>query len=125
LIATFHYYSPFPFTHQAAGWVAGSDRWKGTTWKGTLPERAALRRDFDRVAAWGKRNQRPIYLGEFGSFSAADLDSRLRWTRAVAGEAERGGFSWAYWEFGAGFGIYDPSAGLWRQTLLSALLKPE
>ena len=84
-----------------------------------------MRRDFDRVAAWGKRNQRPIYLGEFGSFSAADLDSRLRWTRAVAGEAERGGFSWAYWEFGAGFGIYDPSAGLWRQTLLSALLKPE
>jgi aryl-phospho-beta-D-glucosidase BglC (GH1 family) len=33
LIATFHYYSPFHFTHQGVSWVSGSDAWKGTTKK--------------------------------------------------------------------------------------------
>jgi endoglucanase len=40
----------------------------------------------------------------------------------VRGEAERRGFAWAYWEFGSGFGAYDPEAGAWRDELLRALL---
>jgi endoglucanase len=122
LIVTFHYYSPFQFTHQGASWVKDSGKWKGRSWKGTPAELQAVERDFDRAAAWGKKHKRPLYLGEFGAFSAADLDSRARWTRAVAREAERQGFSWAYWEFGAGFGAYDSAAKAWRQPLLDALM---
>jgi endoglucanase len=122
LIVTFHYYSPFQFTHQGAPWAAGSEKWKGTTWTGTPAQTDALRRDFGRAAAWGKKHRRPLFLGEFGSYSAAPQDSRARWTRAVAREAERHGFSWAYWEFGSGFGAYDPAARAWRRPLLDALL---
>jgi endoglucanase len=125
LIVTFHYYSPFHFTHQGASWVKGSDKWKGTKWEGTGAEREALAKDFDKAAAWAKKNDRPLYLGEFGSYEAADLASRARWTRAVAREAEKRGFSWAYWEFGSGFGAYDRDAGAWRQPLLRALLDRE
>ncbi len=50
------------------------------------------------------------------------MDSRARWTRFVAREAEAAGFSWAYWEFCAGFGIHDPEKGLWREPLKAALL---
>jgi hypothetical protein len=32
-------------------------------------------------------------------------------------------FSWAYWEFSAGFGIYDPSKGTWNQFLVDALIR--
>ena len=32
------------------------------------------------------------------------------------------GFSWAYWEFSAGFGIYNPSTGKYNQYLVDALL---
>jgi endoglucanase len=125
LIVTFHYYSPFEFTHQGAEWAKDSQKWKGTTWTGSANETEALAKDFAKAAAWAKKNERPLFLGEFGAYHVADMDSRARWTRAVAREAEKNGFSWAYWEFGAGFGAYDPSAKAWREPLLKALLDKE
>jgi endoglucanase len=122
IIATFHYYLPLRFTHQGAGWMPGSDKWKGTTWSGAPQERAALDRDFDKAAAWAARNARPLYLGEFGAFQAADMESRARWTRAIVDAAERRGFSFAYWEFCSSFGAYDPVAAQWRAPLLHALV---
>jgi endoglucanase len=122
VIVTFHYYSPFEFTHQGASWVKGSEIWKGKTWDGTLREQAALRRDFERAAAWAKERRRPLYLGEFGAYSQANMASRARWTRAVVREAQRQGMSLAYWEFASGFGAYDPEARTWRQPLLRALV---
>lgn len=124
LIATFHYYSPFQFTHQGADWVEGSAAWKGKTWTGSPEERAALAQDFAKAAKWGKDHDRPIYLGEFGAYSAAEIDSRSRWTAAVAREAERLGISWAYWEFASGFGAYDKDAGTWRVPIKDALIPP-
>lgn len=50
------------------------------------------------------------------------MASRVRWTRAVREAAEERGFGWGYWEFGAGFGAYDPVAEAWRPELLAALL---
>ena len=55
-----------------------------------------------------------MFLGEFGAFQGADMESRAQWTRFVAREAEKCGFSWAYWEFCSGFGAYDPKAESWR-----------
>jgi endoglucanase len=122
LIATFHYYEPFEFTHQGASWVAGSGRWKGRTWRATADEVAQVRKDFDLVAAWSKKHERPVYLGEFGAYSAADMPSRALWTETVVHEARARGFSFAYWEFGSGFGAYDVRAKTWREPLLAALL---
>jgi endoglucanase len=122
LIVTFHYYNPFHFTHQGAEWVTDSKKWKGTTWTGSAKETEDLAQDFAKVAAWAKKNERPLFLGEFGSYQAADMDSRALWTRAVTRAAEKQGFSWAYWEFGSGFGAYDPAAKAWREPLLKSLL---
>ncbi len=122
LIVTFHYYSPMPLTHQEAPWIAGSGAWKGTAWTGTAAEKEALAGDFQKVAAWASQHRRPIFLGEFGAYHAADLGARARWTAAVAREAEKNGFSWAYWELCSGFGAYDAEAHAWRQPLLDALI---
>lgn len=122
LIVTFHYYLPMQFTHQEAPWVEGSGAWKGTAWTGSVAEREALAANFRKVAAWASQHRRPIFLGEFGAYHAADLESRVRWTAAVAQEAEKNGFSWAYWEFCSGFGVYDAETHAWRQPLLDALM---
>lgn len=122
IIATFHYYNPFEFTHQGAEWAAGMDKYLGTTWQATDAEKAAISAQFEQVAAWGKAHDRPVLLGEFGAYSKAGMDSRARWTSFVAREAEKDGFAWAYWEFCAGFGVYDPAARVWRAPLLKALI---
>ncbi|MDX1945651.1 MAG: glycoside hydrolase family 5 protein [Pirellulaceae bacterium] len=122
LIVTVHCYDPFEFTHQGASWAKGSDKWLGRTWTGSEAELKKLRDTFDIAAKYGHDHKRPIYLGEFGAYEKADLASRVAWTRAMTRAAEARGFSWAYWEFCAGFGVYDRSAAAFRPELLSALL---
>lgn len=121
IIVTFHYYNPFQFTHQGAEWVQGSGSWLGTKW-GSNADQQMVEYDFDLVKQWAKDNQRPIFLGEFGAYSKADMDSRVRWTAFVARAAEARGFGWGYWEFCSGFGVYDPAAQQWRESLVQALL---
>ncbi|AKI98197.1 endoglucanase [Kosmotoga pacifica] len=124
LMVSFHYYEPFSFTHQGAEWVEGSKRWLGTVWKGTLLQKCKIKLDFARAKKWGQKNNIPILLGEFGAYSKAEYDSRVRWTSYISKIAERYEIGWIYWEFCAGFGIYDPSSDKWRQELLEALISP-
>ena len=124
LIVTFHYYSPFHFTHQGAEWSEGSQAWLGETWTATPDQLATLNRDLGKAADWGQAHDRPLFLGEFGAYSKAPMPSRVIWTNAVARAAEARGISWSYWEFGSGFGAYDPHAHAWRQPLLEALIPP-
>jgi endoglucanase len=50
------------------------------------------------------------------------MDSRARWTSFIAREAEKQGFSWSYWEFCSGYGVYDPNNYKWIEPLLKALI---
>ena len=122
LIVTFHQYEPFRFTHQGAEWVNDSDPWLGTTWEGTEQEKRQITDILDRAATWGEKHNRPIFMGEFGAYSKADMDSRARWTAFMVNAAEERGFSWAYWEFGSGFGVYDRERQAWNEPLLAALM---
>lgn len=123
IIVTVHFYAPFEFTHQGASWVGDqSQAWLGTKWSGTPEERAELDSILNGAAQWAEENGRPINFGEFGSYSTADMESRVRWTNYVTREMEKRGFSWHYWEYSAGFGVFDAGAGTWREPLLNALM---
>jgi len=125
LIATFHYYEPYHFTHQGADWADGSSEWLGTTWTATASQRAQVDQDFNQAKVWGNEKKRPVYMGEFGVYSEADMTSRVIWTDYMARHAEACGFGWAYWEFGSGFGVYDCVNNIWRTQLLEALIPAE
>jgi len=123
LILTVHYYNPFQFTHQGAEWVGGNpDAWLGTQWKDTEAERDAVKNDFAFTKSFAEQHQIPVHVGEFGAYYKADTDSRVRWTTFLARWFEQQGFSWAYWEFSAGFGIYNPNTQQINQSLTDALL---
>ncbi|MBI1337364.1 MAG: cellulase family glycosylhydrolase [Phycisphaera sp.] len=124
LIVTVHFYEPFKFTHQGASWVKGADRWQYVPWLGHDKDKQDITARLESAARWAKDHNRPLFLGEFGAYSKADMDSRVRWMRFVSLEARRLGMSWAYWEFCSGFGLYDPKADRWRDELRDALLKP-
>src|SRR5262249_11729943 len=76
----------------------------------------ALAKDFEKAAAWAKKHERPVYLGEFGSYHVADMESRARWTRAGAREAEKDGLSWGHWGVRARLGADEPAAQAWREA---------
>ncbi len=121
IIVTVHFYHPMRFTHQGASWSKENANLSGITWTGTQEERAEVDTKLGVAAEWSKLHKRPIYLGEFGSYEKADMDSRARYTAYVARTAEKLGFSWAYWQFDADFVVYDIDRDQWVTPLLNAL----
>lgn len=123
LILTVHYYNPFQFTHQGAEWVGDeAEAWLGTQWFDTEAERETVRNEFQPLLNFSQTHNIPVHIGEFGAYSKADMASRARWTTFLARWFELQGFSWAYWEFSAGFGIYNPNTETFYQPLVDALL---
>ena len=126
LILSIHYYNPFAFTHQGAEWVGPqADAWLGTEWLDTEAERLTVVNEFKAAQQFAEERNLPFNVGEFGAYSTADIDSRVRWTTYLARWFESQGMSWAYWEFSAGFGIYNPATGAYLDPLVDALLNNE
>ena len=79
----------------------------------------------DKAVAWSQKHGVPLWLGEFGAYKKADMQSRIKWTKFVREQAEVRGIPWAYWEFGAEFGAYDCKVQDWNKGLLEALIPIE
>lgn len=123
IIVTVHYYNPMAFTHQGAAWAG--DHPVGVPWNGTPEEQRAIIDHFEEAQAWSRQYNRPLFLGEFGAYDRADMDSRARWTSFVTRQAEERGWSWAYWQFDSDFILYDIDADRWIEPLRDALIPPQ
>lgn len=122
VIATFHFYSPFNFTHQGADWTNPIPpvgvRWPGNN---VSYDCKLIRDELDVASRWSQSKGIPVFMGEFGAYSKADMQSRINWTAYVRKQAEERGISFTYWEFCSGFGIYDNDARRWNEGLVQAL----
>jgi endoglucanase len=122
LITTVHNYAPFPFTHQGAEWI-NPVLPVGVTCCSTA-QQAEMTAPLDVAKAWSTAQRYPVFVGEFGSYSKADSASRIDFSRKMRDAMESRGMSWTYWEFAAGFGVYDPVKLSFRRGLLDSLLGP-
>ena len=120
LIVTIHDYNPFPFTHQGAEWVSPVLPLGVTCC--SAAQLSDMTGPLDAARSWAAAKRYPVYVGEFGAYSKADETSRITFNRAMRDAMESRGMTWAYWEFAAGFGVYDPATLAFRRGLLDSLL---
>ncbi|HQE95153.1 MAG TPA: glycoside hydrolase family 5 protein [Candidatus Marinimicrobia bacterium] len=121
IIVTIHYYSPMAFTHQGASWVGRTDS-LGVQWLGNAEEKQAILDDFAQAQNWSKKHNRPLFLGEFGVYDKADMESRTKYLSFVTRTVENLGWSWAYWQFDSDFILYDIDNEHWIEPVLKALI---
>jgi len=121
LIVTVHYYAPMDFTHQGAAWVDRKEK-LGVDWLGTEQDLGLIKTNFENVTKWAEEHYRPIFLGEFGAYDKAPMESRVRYLSSVARAAEQHGWSWAYWKFDSDFILYDVPKDSWVMPILQALI---
>ena len=122
IIVTVHFYHPMRFTHQGAKWASEYKNLSGITWTGTPDEKNEVESKLKVAADWSVKNNRSIFLGEFGAYDKGDMDSRARYTAFVARTAEELGFSWAYWQFDSDFIVYNIDKESWVEPILKALM---
>ena len=121
IVVTVHTYTPVTFTLQGAPWVSSAKNLSNVSW-GSDADMAAEVKAFDRVKTWSDIHQRPVFLGEFGVYEKAPMESRVRWLSAVARIAEAHGIPWAYWQFDTDFAVYDIPRDRWIAPVLTALV---
>jgi endoglucanase len=141
IIATFHYYNPYCFTHQNQFWEQmcktpdGSDPTKAgiAGWPVIWPKldktpdttettvRAKLDSDMRAAAAWSKTANRPLYMGEFGVSSSPAIEERADWTASAVKLADELGISFAYWQFTSDMGAWDGYKMAFIPEMLEAL----
>lgn len=120
LILTVHNYAPFTFTHQGATWVTPVTPVGVTCCSAS--QQSEMTAPLDAAKSWAMAKRYPMYVGEFGAYSMGDDASRMDFNRKMRDAVEARGMSWTYWEFAAGFGVYDPVKLTLRQGLLDSVL---
>ncbi|WP_019961112.1 glycoside hydrolase family 5 protein [Woodsholea maritima] len=118
IMATFHYYDPFEFTHQGAPWTNVT---RTGVWWGDEDDRAAIRADMDRAAQYARRHQVPVLMGEFGVYRGVPLGQRAQWTKFVRQSSEAEGLAWCHWDFATTFPIYNQDADSWIVPMRDSL----
>lgn len=118
IIVEIHFYNPHAFTHQGV-----DGRETGIIWPASEEEIQALKDEFKFAAEWGKKHNRPLFLGEFGVNKAADQESAARWLRSAREQMEKYNMSWSMWNMmGSNFGMYDEEKKEWITIRKNAVL---
>tara|TARA_B110000003_G_scaffold83922_1_gene85884 strand:+ start:23261 stop:25159 length:1899 start_codon:yes stop_codon:yes gene_type:complete len=108
LIASFHYYQPFPFTSSS---TANNDDFN---W-GTNADKNSVDGHFDTMEDWSNSKNIPVTLGEFGAdnenglnyntgvygeYGGPDNADRIEYHRYIAEQSINRGFSFSAWDAG-------------------------
>jgi endoglucanase len=134
IIYTFHYYDPFLFTHQGATWsdeglrnlkyvpfpysknvkIETPENAKGKWVEGLVKSynedsnTEKIFKDLKAAKDWSVKNNVPIFLGEFGSFTKnPTMEDRCRHAEAVYSALGKLDIPNAWWEWDQGFNMFE------------------
>ena len=132
LIYSFHFYEPYWFSHQGAGWsdkvVAGikalpypsspelcvsslkqisepSSKKQATAYCDEHWNAARVEARLSQVTDWRDKNGVPIWMGEFGIIQFAPAPDRERWFTDIAAISKKFDLPMAMWGYDDGFGM--------------------
>ena len=119
LVPTFHYYSPFDFTHQGAGWVKPVQP-LGRHY-GTPADADLLARDAAKLRAYIERTRRVPLMGEVGAYETAPVAERAAYLGAVRTAFAPLGTGVCAWAYTSTFPLYDSAARTWLPGMRAAM----
>ncbi len=119
VIATFHYYDPFNFTHQGASWAEPAQP-LGTQFGGKA-DLDQLAKDVAKAKAYMTRSGRPLFMGETGAFEAVPLAQRALYYKSVHDAFGAAGIDQCVWGYTNTFPFRDAKTGEWYTPLLRAI----
>jgi aryl-phospho-beta-D-glucosidase BglC (GH1 family) len=112
---TFHFYSPFKYTHQYASWAKLGD---GGTYPdeklkeepGYVRNKAYLAKQLEAYLAFGRKHNVPLYLGEFGLIKTCFQENKggLNWVNDMLDLLRKNQVNFTYHVYHEdNFGIYE------------------
>jgi endoglucanase len=139
VIYNFHYYDPFPFTHQGANWAGPNLQFYSKVPYPSSPESVArmldtvtdesarlnlahygqdrwnaerIDRDISMAAAWGTKHHVLVTCNEFGAYRRfSNPEDRARWLTDMRAALERHGIGWTMWDYAGGFSVVNKTNG--------------
>lgn len=122
LVATFHDYGPYDFTHQGATWQENAPP-LGRKW-GRADDLKELAATYDIAREFQKRTGLPVLVGEFGVTDVTNSAERARWLTIRRRSIEQTGMRWCAWDFAGAFKSYDVDKNQWLPGIKEALTGP-
>ena len=106
MLISVHYYTPWPFAGMTEDASWGKMR---PTW-GTVGDIDELNRNFDLMEAFSKKNDIPVFVGEFAPTYKKEPLSRAKWMLGVANAALSRNMVPVLWEVGEDISRRPPYA---------------
>lgn len=123
--ATFHYYSPFDFTHQGASWTGAAMPPVGRQY-GTSADARLLEQDVEKLRAYIERTGHTPFMGETGAYEAhIPLAQRVQYHNAVTQAFAPTGIGICVWAYTNTYPFWDQESRKWLPGMLGAIGLPD